>query len=157
MQPHRNAQLRNLAASAARAVWFYRRRIAATVACATIAALLVAATPLLLAFALAERHQTRRRRNLFGLIILSALALAVAWLWREGRRHPLEPRGGWRPCEQCGALVAAPSRARFCSSFCRRIARLEARAGWGDQRAVSRLAWLAREDRHDPAWGEVPF
>jgi len=157
MQPHRNAQLRNLVAGAARAAWFHRRRIAAAVACVAVVAVLVAAVPLLLAFALAERHQTRRRRNLLGLIILSATALAVAWLRREGRRHPLEPRGPWHPCRHCGTPISDRSRARYCSSLCRRLARLEARANTGDQRAASRLAWLAREDRHDPAWGEVPF
>jgi hypothetical protein len=146
-----------LAAQAARAVWFHRRRIAAMVACVAIVAVLVATLPLLLAVALAKRHQTRRRRNLLGLIIFSALALAVVWLWREARRHPSEPRGPWHPCHQCGAPIGGRSRARFCSSLCRRLARLEARAGWGDQRAVSRLAWLAREDLHDPDCAEVPF
>ncbi len=157
MQPHRNAQLRGLAVSAGRAAWFHRRRIAATVGCVAIAAALVASGPLLLALALAERHQTRRRRNLLGLIIIAALAFAIAWLWREARRHPLEPRGLWHPCHQCGTPITDRSRARYCSSLCRRLARAEAQANAGDQRATSRLSWLAREDRHDPAWGEVPF
>jgi hypothetical protein len=158
MQPHRNAaQLRTLTAQAAHAVWFHRRRIAATIACAVIVAVLAATLPLLLAAALLERHQTRRRRNLLGLIVIAALAFAVAWLWREARRHPLEPRGPWHPCRQCGAPISDRSRARFCCSFCRRLARLQARADNGDSRAASRLSWLSRDDLCDPALEEVPF
>jgi hypothetical protein len=158
MQSHRNAaRPRAMVTQAARAAWFHRRRIAACLICAAIATLLVATAPLLLGLALAERHRTRRRRNLLGLIVIATLLFAIAWLWREARRHPLEPRGPWHPCRQCGTPITNRSRARYCSSLCRRLARLEAQAKAGDHRAASRLSWLARQDRHDPTWGAVPF
>jgi hypothetical protein len=158
MQLHRNApRPSGLAAEGARAVWFHRRQLAACAAIVLVAALFVFAAPWLLTLALAERHQTRRRKNLIGLIVLAASARAVLWLWREARRHPLEPPGPWHPCRQCGCAISNRSRARFCSPLCRRLARLQTRADAGDERAASRLGWLTRKNKHDPVWGEVPF
>jgi hypothetical protein len=158
MQPHRNApSSRGRATQLLGAVWLHRRRLAAAVAFAVTAATLAVASPVLLTLALLERHQTRRHKNLLGLIVLIALGHAVLWLWRETGRHPLEPRGPWHPCRQCGFPISDRSRARFCSPLCRRLGRLQTRAGSGDERATTRLAWLAREDKRDPAWGEVPF
>jgi hypothetical protein len=158
MQLHGNGpRLRGFAAQAASAVWFHRRRIAAAIVCAVFAAALAAAAPVLVGLALVERHQTRRRRNLLGLVVIAWASHVVAWLWHEVWRHPLEPRGRWHPCRHCGLPISNRSRARYCSPGCRRLALLERRAIEGDQRAQSRLAWLTREDKHDPAWGEVPF
>jgi hypothetical protein len=159
MQLHRNAtRLQGPPAGAAYPVWFHRRQIAASAAFVVAAAVLAAAMPLLLALALLEHHRTgRRRRRLLGLIVLAIIGHAVLWVWREVWRHPLEPRGPWHPCRQCGFPITNTSRAQFCSSGCRRYARLEIRASAGDERAQIRLAWLTREDKHDPVWGEVPF
>ena len=158
MQPHRTApRSPSLRSRLARAVWFHRHQFAVAAALLVAAGLLVSAAPWLLALALLEHHQSGRRKRLFGRIVLAALGRAVLWLWREVWRHPLEPRGPWHPCRQCGFPITNRSRARYCSPLCRRLARLQMRADAGDERATARLAWLTQEDKHDPAWGEVPF
>jgi hypothetical protein len=111
-------------------------------------------TPFLLALAILERRKRRRRLSL-----LTTLALigAVAWLWRELRRHPFEPRGPWHRCEQCGIPISNKSRARFCSTGCRTRARLTWMAKT-DDRAAARLARLDRPTpAYDPATAEIPF
>jgi hypothetical protein len=141
----------------ARQVWFHRRQIAAGLALALTVGVLVVATPWLLTLALVERHQTRRKTRLLGLIVLAALAQAVGWLWHELWRHPLEPCGPWHPCQHCGFPITDKSRARYCSPGCRRLARLTVRAR-SDDRAASRLARLQQSaPSYDPATSEIPF
>jgi hypothetical protein len=137
-------------------IWTHRRQLALGAALLALATLIVFAAPLLLALALFERHHLRKRR-VRSLVVLIAVGFAAVWLWRELRRSKHEPRGPWHPCHQCGYPIGNQSRAHFCSPLCRRLTRLQTRASAGDERAQTRLAWLAREDKHDPAWGEVPF
>jgi len=118
------------------------------------AATTVATAPILLV--VAARHGGPRRRNT-ALNLLHFSWSRIAWLWQELRRTQHEPRGPWHPCQQCGYPISNRSRARYCSTGCRTLARLHAHAAQGDERARTRLAWLTREDTHDPAWGEVPF
>jgi hypothetical protein len=142
---------------AARRLWFHRHRLAAAAALAFAAAVLLFVTPWLLAVALLEHHRSGRRKRLFGLILLTALAAAIAWLWRELRRHPLEPRGPWHPCRLCGFPIADRSRARYCSGRCRSRARLLQRAEF-DHRAAARLARLEQPaSSYDPATTDIPF
>jgi hypothetical protein len=158
MQRHRNQRdSRSLHGRAAQAAWFHRRRLAAAAGLLLVAAMFVFAAPWLLGLALVEHHRTGRKRRLLGLVALAALGRAVFWLWREIWRHPLEPRGPWHPCQQCGFSIPNCSRARFCTPLCRRLARLQGRVDAGDERAAWRLAALTRDDRGDAAFGEVPF
>jgi hypothetical protein len=122
-----------------------------------VTGMLVFATPWLLTLALIERHQTRRRKRLLGLIILAAVAHAARWLWQESRRHPLEPRGPWHPCRQCGMPIPNRSRAHYCSPLCRRLGRLALLAR-SDDRAAARLERLRQPaSTYDPATAEIPF
>jgi len=110
--------------------------------------------PFLLALAIAERRHRGRRLSL-----LTTLALigAVAWLWRELRRHPFQPRAPWHACEQCGIPIANKSRARYCSTGCRHRGRLTWMAKT-DERAAARLTRLERPTPvYDPAIAEIPF
>jgi hypothetical protein len=141
----------------ARLAWFHHHRLAATAALTVAAGVFVAATPWLLTFALLERHRTGRTKKLLGLILFAALGSAIVWLWREARRHPLEPRGPWHPCRQCGFPISNRSRARYCSPPCRHRARLSLRAQT-DDRAAAQLARLDQPAAaYDPATAEIPF
>jgi hypothetical protein len=158
MHPHRiHAKRPTRLASIYREIWFQRHRIAAAAALAFTTAALVLGFPWLLALALLEHHRSGRRKRLFGLIILIALAHAVLWLWREIRRYPLEPRGPWHACAQCGFPISNRSRARYCSAVCRRIGLLERRAR-SDDRAAARLERLRQPSLAcDSATAEIPF
>jgi hypothetical protein len=140
-----------------RRVWYHRHQFAAAAALALAGAVLVFATPWLLALALLEHHRSGRRKRLLGLIILAVLAGAIVWLWRELHRHPLEPRGPWHPCRLCGAPIPDRSRARYCSGQCRSRARSLQRAEF-DSRAAARLARLEQPGAsYDPATAGIPF
>jgi hypothetical protein len=115
---------------------------------------LIMLAPFLLALAVAERRSRGRRLSL---LTTPALLGAAAWLWRELRRHPFEPRGPWHPCEQCGIPISDESRARYCSTGCRRLGRLR-QAAARDDRAAARLARLEQPmPAYDPATAEIPF
>jgi hypothetical protein len=148
---------------------WHRYQLTAAVALAGIAAALgldhpepdyfgapVAVAPLLLAVSAVEWKLGHRR--VLGLAILSRLAATVLWLWHELRGLP---HGRWHSCVQCGAPIEAPSRAEYCSSVCRRIARLERERcspdPWIAERAALRLRTLDRCASTDPALSEVPF
>jgi hypothetical protein len=109
--------------------------------------------PFLLALAMVERRMHGRRR----LVLMRAMIGAVVWLWREFTRNPHEPHDPWHACRQCGYPIANTSRARYCSSGCRRIARLTQRVANGDERVIWRLTALTRKDSYDPATAEIPF
>lgn len=134
-------------------VWLHRARIVVGALLILLAFGLAVFAPFLFALAIVERRNRGQRRLLFTLAVIGA----VAWLWRELTRNPHEPHGPWHPCRQCGYPIANTSRARYCSSGCRRIARLTERATNGDERAIWRLAALNRKDGYDPATGEIPF
>jgi hypothetical protein len=158
MHQHRTQPLpRNRLAEPARLLWFHRRHLAAATAITVVIVGLVCATPWLLSIALLERHQTPRRKQLLGLIILTTLAQAAVWFWGEVRRHPFEPRGPWHACQRCGYPIPNRSRARYCSAGCRRRGRLELLART-DDRAAARLARLDQPaPSYDPATAEIPF
>jgi hypothetical protein len=127
-----------------------------------LTALLFLAAVGVLAFALpglvflAAKHDGPRRKN-SALKLLHLGCNGVGWLWVELWRSRYAPHGPWHACQQCGLPITNRSRARFCSTLCRRLARLHTRLETGDDRAIARLNWLARQDKHDPTWGEVPF
>jgi hypothetical protein len=78
----------------------------------------------LLAAALAALRRRRRGgRSSFASALLGLLA-AYLGLRRQGRSWG----PSWHPCEQCGAPIDRPSRARYCSQACRRYARLRREA-----------------------------
>jgi hypothetical protein len=86
------------------------------------------------------------------LLLVAVLVLAFrryGWLrW---------PRPGWYPCEQCGRPIERPSRARFCSTGCRSLHRLQQRAPW-NERAAAQLELRARTVLAPPVVDDdVPF
>lgn len=154
MQSQANGPLPRVLRAAARTLWRHRARITIGALLALLVWGLITLAPFLIALALVERRRRGRRRS-----VLMALALigAVAWLWRELRRHPFEPRGPWHGCQQCGIPISNKSRARYCSTGCRRLGRLTWMART-DDRAAARLARLLRPaSSYDPATAEIPF
>jgi hypothetical protein len=137
--------------------WFswHRYQVAAAAGLVLVAAVLLETAPLLLALAAVEWKQRHRRQ--LGLAVLGLLAGAIVWLWQE--LHGL-PHGRWHSCVQCGAPIAEPSRAEYCSPACRRTARLERERcspdPWIAERAEAGLHVPARTAA-DPAVAEIPF
>lgn len=136
----------------------HRRELATAAGLALVVMLLFAALPLLVALSVVERRTTNRRKNLAGVALARLLAQAAVWLWRDLRGVP---HGRWHPCAQCGIPIEEPSRARYCSSACRRYARLERDARAFDpviaERAGRRLRVLRDDAWSDPALSEIPF
>jgi len=114
----------------------------------------------LLVLAVAEGRPRRPRRDPVGLSVITQLAHAVAWLWRE--LHG-QPHGPWHPCQQCGRPILEPSRAAYCSHACRSYARLERDAEALDPHVAERARRRLRARRlrglanANPDWKEVPF
>jgi hypothetical protein len=126
-------------------------------------ALLIVATPVLLAIALIEAryaNNSRRRSRPLGVISVIALANAVRWLWDELHDAPHHP---WHACAQCGWPIEEPSRASYCSHQCRQLAQLERRALDSNPAIAARAARRLRNLRlrelvdSDPQLQEVPF
>jgi hypothetical protein len=135
----------------------YSRQLAIAALLIFLLAFVSFATPALLAFALLERQQAPKRRRLLSLVALTVMARGLCWLGHELRRHSFEPRGPWHGCEQCGIPISNKSRARYCSTGCRRLGWLRRAAAW-DDRAAARLARLERPaPTYDPATAEIPF
>jgi hypothetical protein len=139
-------------------VLWHRRELAAGIALIFIACLFLVALPPLLLLALVELRASRRRKRVIGLVLAGLLTRVVCWLWRDLRRVP---HGRWHPCAHCGIPIEEPSRARYCSSACRRYARLERDARAFDsviaERAEHRLRMLCDDAFIDPALSEIPF
>jgi hypothetical protein len=137
--------------------WLSRHRYQLTLATALvfIAVVLLFVGPMLLAVGAFEWKSSHRR--LLGLTVLGLLARSIVLLWQK--LHGI-PHGRWHPCAQCGAPIEAPSKAWYCSPFCRRYARLERDARsldpWAAERAAVRLRVLARP-AVDPGSSEIPF
>ena len=139
--------------------WRYRCELClgALVLALTTALLYLAPLPLVLA--LLERRSGRRRRGV-ALAGFAMLVVALAWAWRELRGLPCP---GFHPCAACGALIARPSRACYCSPACRWYARLEGEARAFDphvaERAAQRLRRLCRREQADldPELADIPF
>jgi len=87
---------------------------------------------------LASRVGGRRQRGRGTGLRVAELALALLAAWLGLRRHGRTFGPAWHPCEQCGAPIDKPSRARYCSEACRRYTRL-------------------RHHAEAPEWDEVPF
>jgi hypothetical protein len=154
MQPQANGPLSSVLRAAVSVLWRHRVRMAIGLLVIALIWGLVILTPLLLGLAILERGKSCRRLSLLATL---ALIGALAWLWREFRRHPFEPRGRWHACEQCGVPISNKSRARFCSTGCRQRGRLTWMAKT-DDRAAARLARLDRPaPTYDPASAEIPF
>ena len=137
---------------------WHRLQLAAATGLVGVAALLLFTGPALLVRAAVEWKYSRRRSRVLSLALLGLLARAVVWLWLELRGLP---HGQWQPCAQCGAPIEAPSRARFCSPFCRRYARLEGDAHSSNpgiaERAETRLRLVWSANAVDPESSEIPF
>ena len=137
---------------------WHRLQIAAAACLIALVAVLLVASPALLAGAVFEWKYSRRRTRLLSLALAGLLAGVVVWLWQELRGFP---HGQWHPCGQCGAPIEAPSRAWYCSLACRRYARLERDARspdpWLAERSAARLRVLSRISAADPASSEIPF
>jgi hypothetical protein len=132
----------------------HRREMATGTAVAFVVTLLVVLGPMLLGIAAVERMHDRRRKRLVGLMLASLFMRALAWLWRDlfGMPH-----GRWHACLQCGMPIVAPSRACYCSTACRRYARLERYAAGGDEQERERLALPFSSSDVDPALADIPF
>lgn len=133
----------------------HRYQLALATGLVSVAAVLLVAAPVLLVVGASEWKSSHRR--LLGLTIFGLLARSIVWLWQELWGVP---HGQWHPCLQCGAPIEAPSKALYCSPFCRRYARLERDARspdpWASERAAVRLRVLAGS-AVDPASSEIPF
>jgi hypothetical protein len=137
---------------------WHRYQLATGSALALVAALLVILAPGLLAVGALEWKYSRRPSRLLSLALLGLLVHAVVWLWHELRGLP---HGPWHPCIQCGAPIEAPSRAWYCSPWCRRYAHLERDARsfdpWVAEQAETRLRAIAEPPELDPELSEIPF
>jgi hypothetical protein len=152
--------MRHQATAAARWLPTHRYQLELTAALLLASALLVAVAPVLLVVAAIEWKQSRKRKRLLAVALLTQLVKAVGWLWDELHGAP---HGPWHPCAQCHRPIEEPSRAAYCSHACRSYARLERDARANDPRIADRADRRLRALRlrelaaQDPQWVEVPF
>ena len=138
----------------------HRYQLALITALSALVALLVLASPLLLAVGAMEWKRGKKRQRIIGLLLIALLIRTARWLWCELRGVPHAP---WHPCAQCGRPIEEPSRASYCSQACRAYTRLERDAQANDPRIAERAERRLRNLRYrdaadsDPRFGEVPF
>jgi hypothetical protein len=135
---------------------WHRYQLAVATALVLVAVTCLGVAPLLLTVGVFEWKSNHRR--VLGLALLSLLGRSIVWLWQDLQGIP---QGPWHPCSQCGSPIEAPSRAWYCSPFCRRYARLERDARspdpWLAERAAVRLGVLARASAANPELSDIPF